>query len=61
MDRCKVYKDDLKSNCIDDEFKQKLKHDLSNEVKLFLDASKDDVVNVEANNNIQQSYNFMIS
>ena len=31
------------------------------EVKLFLDDLKDDVVNVKANNNIKQSYNFMIS
>ena len=44
MDRCKVYKDHLKSNCID-EFKQQLKHDMLNEVKLFLNALKDDVVN----------------
>ena len=27
-DRCKVYKDRLKSNCIDDELKQQLKHDI---------------------------------
>ena len=32
MDRCKVYEDNFKTNCIDDEFKQQLKHDLLNEV-----------------------------
>ena len=36
MDRCTVYKDHLKSNCIDDEFKQQFKHDISNGVKLLL-------------------------
>ena len=36
MDRCKVYKDHLKSNSIDEEFKQQLKHDILNEVKMFL-------------------------
>ena len=46
MNRCKVYEDHLKSNCIDDEFKQQLKHDILNEVNIFLDALKDDVVNV---------------
>ena len=35
MDRCKVYKDPLKSNCVDDEFKQQLKQDILNEVKRF--------------------------
>ena len=59
-DRCKVYKDRLKSNCIDDELKQQLKRDILNEVKLFLDASKDDIVNVKTINNIKQSYNFKI-
>ena len=34
MDRCKVYKDHLKSNCIDDEVKQQLKQDILNEVIL---------------------------
>jgi len=33
MDRCKVCKDHLKSNCIDDEFKQQLKLAILNEVK----------------------------
>ena len=46
MDRCKVYKDHLKSNSINDEFKQQLKHDILHEVKMFLDALKYDVVNV---------------
>ena len=59
LDRCKVYKDHLKSNCVNDEFKQQLKHDILNEVKLFLDALKDDVVNVKTNN--KQSYNCMIN
>ena len=49
MDRCKVYKDHLESNCIDDEFKQQLKHDILNEVKMSLVALKDDVVNVKPN------------
>ena len=61
MDRCKAYKDYLKSNCIDNEFKQQLKHDISNEFKLFLDDLRDDGVNVKTKNNIKQSYNFMIS
>ena len=30
MDRCKAYKEDLKSNCIDHEFKQQLRHDMLN-------------------------------
>ena len=38
MDRCGVYKDHLKSKCIDAEFKQQKKHDILNEVKLCLDA-----------------------
>ena len=38
-----------------------MKHDILNEVKLFLDALRDDVVNVKTNNNIEQFYNFMIS
>jgi len=57
---CKAYKDHFKSNCVDNEFKQQLRHGILNKVKLFLDAWKDDVVNVETNNNIKQSYNFMI-
>ena len=61
MDICKVYKNDLKSKRIDDEFKQQLKHAIPNETWLFLDALTDDVVNVETNNNIKQSYNFKIS
>ena len=40
MDRCKVYKDHLKSNSIDEEFKQQLKHDILNEVKMFLNDLK---------------------
>ena len=47
MDRWKVYKGHLKSNCIDDEFKQHLKRDILNEVKLFFDALGYDVVNVK--------------
>jgi len=35
MDRCKVYKDHVKANCIDDEFKQRLKQDILNEVNVF--------------------------
>ena len=31
MDICEVYEDYLKSNCIDDEFKQQLKQDILNE------------------------------
>jgi len=61
MDRCKVYKDHLKANCTDDEFKQQLKQDLLNEVKLFLDALRNDVVNVRNNTNIKHSYIFKIS
>ena len=61
MDRCKVYKDHLKANCIDDEFKQQLKQDILNELKLFLDALKNDVVNVNTNKNTKHSYNFKIS
>jgi len=60
MDRSKVYKEHLKTLCIDDEFKQQLKHDIMNEVKMFLDALKDDVVTVKTNKNIKQSYNFKI-
>ena len=58
---CKVYKDHIKSNCIDDEFKQQLRHDILNEVRLCSDALKDDVVNVETNKNIEKSYSFNIS
>ena len=61
MDRCKVYKDHLKSNSIDEEFKQQLKHDIMNEVKMFLDALKNDVVNGKTNNNIKKTYSFNIS
>jgi hypothetical protein len=35
MDICKVYNDHFKANCIGDEFKQQLKHDILNEVKMF--------------------------
>ena len=61
MDRCKVYKDNLKSNCIDDEFRQQLKQDILNEVKMCLYALKDDAVNVKTHKNIKQSYNFKIN
>ena len=61
MDRCKVYKDQLRSNCIDDEFKQQLKQDILNEFQLFLDGLENDVINVNTNKNIKQSYNFKIS
>jgi len=61
MDRCKVCKDHFKSNCIDDEFKQQLKHETLNEVNMLLDALKGDVVNVNTNKNIKQSYNLKIS
>ena len=63
MDRCQVYKHNLNSNCIHDELKQQFKQDILHEVKLFLDALNDDVVNVnvKTNDNIKQSYNFMIS
>ena len=61
MDKCKVYKDHLKANCIDDAFKQQLKQEILNEVALFLDALKNDVVNVNNNKNIKNSYNFKIS
>ena len=40
MDRCKVYKDHFKSNSIDEEFKQQLKHDILNAVKMFLNGLK---------------------
>ena len=61
MDRCKVYKHHLKANCIDDEFNQQLKQDILNEFKLLLDALKNNVVNVNTNKNIKQSYSFRIS
>jgi hypothetical protein len=61
MDRCKAYKDHLKSNCIEDELKQQLEHDILNEFKLFLDALKDDVVNVKTNKDAEQSHYFMLS
>ena len=61
MDRCKVYKDHVKSNCIDDGFQQQLKQDILNEVDMFSDASKDDIVNVKTHTNIEQSYDFKIS
>ena len=60
MDRCKVYKDHLKSNSIDEEFKQQLKHDILNEVKMFLNDLKNDVVNVKTNNNIRKTNSFNI-
>ena len=61
MDRCKVYKDHLKSNSIGEEFKQQLKHDIMNEVKMFLDALKNDVVNAKTNSNIRKTYSFNIN
>jgi len=61
MDRCKVYRDHLKSNSIDEEFKQQLKHDILNEVKMFLNDLKNDVVNAKTNNNIRKTYSFNIS
>ena len=60
MDRSKVYRDHLKVNCIDDESKQELKEDILNEIKMFLDALKDDLVNVKTNKNVKQSSNFKI-
>ena len=60
-DRCKVYEDQLKANCIDDEFKQQLKQEVLNEVKMCLNVVKDDVVNVRTNKNIKQSCNFKIT
>ena len=61
MDRCKSYKDHLKSNCINDEFEQQSKQDILNEVKMCLDALKDDVIDFETNKNTKRSYNFKIS
>ena len=61
MDRCKVYKDHLKSNSLDDEFKEQLKYDILNEVKMFLDDLKNEFVNAKTNNNIRQNYSFNIS
>ena len=58
VDRCRVCKDHLKANWIDDEFKQQLKQDILNEVIMCLDALKDDVVNVKTNKNVKHSYNF---
>ena len=49
MDRCKVYKDHVIANCIDDEFKQQLQQEILNEVKMVLDVLKDEVVNVKTN------------
>jgi hypothetical protein len=40
MDICKVSKDKLKANFIDDEFKQQLKHDLLHGVTLCPDDLK---------------------
>ena len=33
-----IFKDQLKANCIEDEFKQQLKQNIVNELNLFLDA-----------------------
>ena len=60
MDRCRVYQDHLKSNSIDEEFKQQLTHDILNEVKMFLNDLKNDVVNVKTNNNIRKTNSFSI-
>ena len=38
-----------------------MKEEILNEVTMFLDALKDDVVNVKTNNHIKQSYNFKVS
>ena len=61
MERCKAYKDHLKSNCIDDEFKQQLQQDILNVFTMFLDALKNDGVNVGTNKNIKQYYSFRLS
>ena len=58
MEKCKVYKDHVKANCIDDGFKQQLKQGI---LKLCLDAFKNDVINVNTNKNMTHSYNFKIS
>ena len=46
MDICKVYKDHLNANCIDDEFKQQSKQDILNKVKLCLDVFNNDVIKI---------------
>ena len=47
LDRCKVYKDQLKSNCTGEEFKQQLKQYILNEVTMvFFDDLTYDAVNV---------------
>ena len=61
MEICKVYEDDLKSDCIDYEFKQQLKQDVLDKFELVLKVLKNDVVIVSANKNIKQSYNLKIS
>ena len=61
MEICKVYKDHLKANCIDDEFEQQFKQDILTEFILFLDALKNDVVDANTHKNIKQSYNYKIS
>ena len=40
MERCKVCKDHLKSNCIDDEFRQQLKQNMLKEFNVCFDALK---------------------
>ena len=44
MDRCNVYRDHLKSNSIDEEFKQQLKHDILNEVRTIIDGATREVL-----------------
>ena len=61
MERCKAYKDHLKSNCIDDEFKRQLQQDILNVFTMVLDALKHDGVNVDTNKNIKKSYSFRLS
>ena len=61
MEICKVYKDHVRANCIDDEFKQQFKQYILNVFELLLDALKNVVSNVNTNKNIKHSYNFKIS
>ena len=44
MDRCRVYQDHLKTNSIDEEFKQQLKHDILNEVRTIIDGATREVL-----------------
>ena len=61
MSRCKVYKDYLKANSIDDEFKEQFKNDILNEFRMFLNTLKDDVIHTKNDNNIKRTLNFSIS